>query len=38
MVKCLSFSASGKLLALGGDDGSITVLAWPSLSTRADLR
>jgi hypothetical protein len=38
MVKCLTFSTNGKLLALGGDDGSITVLAWPSLSTRADLR
>ena len=38
MVKCLAFSTNGRLLALGGDDGAITVLDWPSLHARADLR
>lgn len=38
MVKCLAFSGSGRLLALGGDDGSLTVLDWPALRVRTDLR
>ncbi len=38
MVKCLAFSGSGRLLALGGDDGSLTVLDWPALRVRAELR
>ncbi|KAK9832796.1 hypothetical protein WJX81_001956 [Elliptochloris bilobata] len=38
MVKCLAFSGSGRLLALGGDDGTLVVLDWPSLRTRAALR
>ena len=38
MVKCMAFSRSGRLLALGGDDGSLTVLDWPTLRVRAELR
>jgi WD40 repeat protein len=37
-VKCMVFSSDGRLLALGGEDGSIQVLEWPSLTKRADLR
>lgn len=33
-VKSMSFSSDGRLLALGGEDGTITVLDWPSLETR----
>lgn len=30
-IKTLSFSADGRQLALGGEDGSIEIVAWPSL-------
>ncbi|KAK9814839.1 hypothetical protein WJX72_012445 [[Myrmecia] bisecta] len=38
MVKCMTFSQDGRLLALGGEDGSLQVLDWPSVRTRIDLR
>lgn len=37
VAKCLAFSGDGRLLALGGEDGSLTVLDWPTLRTRASL-
>ena len=37
-VVALAFSGDGRLLALGGDGGSITVLQWPGLRIRAALR
>ena len=38
MVKALAFSRDGRRLALGGEDGSITVLDWPSARISAALR
>ena len=37
-VKCLAFSGDGRLLAIGGEDGSITVLDYLTLRVLADLR
>ncbi len=37
-VKCLAFSSDGRLLAMGGEDGSITVLDYLTLRVLADLR
>ena len=38
VVKCLAFSGDGRLLALGGEDGSLTVLDWLTLRPRIELR
>ena len=38
VVSCMAFSRDGRLLALGGQDGSIQVLEWPSLRAHAELR
>lgn len=35
MIKSMSFSANGRMLALGGEDGSIEIVAWPSLASLA---
>jgi len=37
VVKCLAFSGDGRLLAIGGEDGALTVLDWPTLRTRVSL-
>ncbi|MEW5309888.1 MAG: hypothetical protein WDW38_001734 [Sanguina aurantia] len=36
-VKSLAFNASGTLLALGGDDGSLAVHEWPSMDVKMNL-
>ena len=33
-VKSMSFSSDGRLLALGGEDGTVDIVAWPSLETK----
>lgn len=37
-VKCMGFSSDGRLLALGGEDGSLVVLDWLTLRARLELR
>lgn len=37
-VRCLSFSSDGRLLALGHEDASISVVDWISLRTLVELR
>ena len=32
VIKCMSFSSDGSLLAIGTEDGRVFILAWPSLS------
>jgi hypothetical protein len=38
MVKCMAFGGGGRLLALGGEDGSLLVLDWVTLRPRIELR
>ena len=38
MVKCMAFGGEGRLLALGGEDGSLVVLDWFTLRPRIELR
>jgi prolactin regulatory element-binding protein len=33
-IKCMSFSSDGRWLALGGEDGSLEVVEWPSLTSK----
>lgn len=33
-LKCLSFSSDGRLLVMGGEDGSVRILHWPSLAPK----
>jgi prolactin regulatory element-binding protein len=35
VVKSLDFSSDGKLLAIGGEDGTVQLLRWPSLAIHA---
>lgn len=35
MLKSLCFSSEGNLLALGGEDGTVQILKWPTLETHA---
>lgn len=35
VVKSLDFSSDGKLLAIGGEDGTVQLLRWPSLASHA---
>lgn len=37
-VKCLAFSSDGRMLALGGEDGAITVVDWLTLRVLSDMR
>ncbi|CAL8464126.1 g3661 [Coccomyxa elongata] len=37
-VKCLAFSSDGRMLALGGEDGAITVVDWLMLRVVSDMR
>lgn len=37
-VKCLAFSSDGCLVALGGEDGSITVVEYLTLRVLVDIR
>lgn len=37
-VKCLAFSSDGRMLALGGEDGAITVVDWLTLRVVSDMR
>ena len=37
-VKCMAFGGEGRLLALGGEDGSLVVLDWFTLHPRIELR
>ena len=33
-IKALSFSMDGRLLALGGEDGSVEIVSWPSMESQ----
>ncbi|KAL6770646.1 SEC12 [Auxenochlorella protothecoides x Auxenochlorella symbiontica] len=33
-LKCLSFSSDGRLLVMGGEDGSVRIVHWPSLEPK----
>lgn len=35
-LKCLSFSSDGRLLVMGGEDGSVRIVHWPSLEPKLD--
>ena len=38
MVKCMAVSGDGRHVALGGEDGSVTIVAVPDMHTEASIR
>ena len=38
VVKCMAVSGDGRHLALGGEDGSLTVVGIPDMQTQASIR
>ncbi len=38
VVKCMAVSGDGRHLALGGEDGSLTIVGVPDMQTEASIR